>query len=205
MEFSSLSTPIILFLSLSTVVLLFVLYNRFFPEMFSRLRIRLKIAIYLYKKHYHLIEDIDIICANGHQLKIKQLLVSRYGLFIIETCHFRDTIYGSHHQVKWLSKGLIHSTPFRNPHMEQRGTIKLLADYFQLSPKSCSVMIVFTGNSHFPTKFPSNTCKIHNLIRTIVQHRNIRINPQLLPNMKMNLNVNKQSMLQTTNKLKVEV
>ena len=159
MDFFPSTTPLFFVTLLSAVVILAVIYNRFYPELFARIRIHSRIGRSLDKTHYQLVENIDIICADGQRLHIKQLLVSHYGLFIIETCHFRGTIYGSHHQVKWLSKGSMHSIPFHNPHMTQQSTVKLLANYLHLSPSQCNVVMVFTGNSHFPHPFQQTVAK----------------------------------------------
>lgn len=180
MDFTSSSPQILIFL-LAVVIFSVLIYRRFYPEFFTRRAIRKKFALYLYKKHYQIVEDIDIICSNGERLYIKQLLVSRYGIYIIKTCHYRGIIYASHHQVKWMSKSFTGSKVFYNPHMEEESVIQRLSEYLHLSPSCFSVLTVFTGNSHFPPPAPTNTCKVDNIIRAIMQHRNILINPRLLP------------------------
>ena len=181
MDFVSVTFPVFFITLLSTLLISIVIYNRFYPEYFSRIRIRRNINLYLDSKDYHLIENIDFICDDGKKLQIKQLVVSPYGLFIIETCHYRSTIYGSDHQVKWQSKGLMHSTVFINPAMAHKEDCELLTSYLRLPPTLCDVISVFTGNSNFPSPAPTNSCNINSLITTIIEHRNVRVNPKLLP------------------------
>jgi len=171
-----------------TVVILVIAFaaatfNFFYPEIWARFRIYKDTKLYLYNHHYQIIENIEIISASGERIKIKQLLASRYGLFILETCHYRGTIYGSHHQVKWLSKGIGYAKVFRNPHMENQTTRNLLAEHLHLCPTVCKTILVFTGNSRFPSSEPADTCKNHNFISTICKHRELLINPNLLPDL----------------------
>lgn len=181
MEYFSLTSPTALFLETITLALIALLCYLYYSDFFIRLRIKNNITRYLYKNHYRLLKNIDITIADGRRLFIKQLLVSRYGLYILETCQYRGQIYGSHHQVKWLSKGRISSKPFKNPHLDQQNLCRMLADYLKISPTVCNVMVVFTGQTRFTSEIPANTCKIQNLVTSIVQQRNILINPCQLP------------------------
>ena len=191
MDFSLFTPPqlisVVIISLLVISIINYVIYNRLFPEFFTRKGIKKSVYRYLYNDYYTLIENIDIQCSDDQQLMIKQLLVSRYGIFILETCHHRGTIYGSHHQVKWLSKGLMHSNPFYNPHMAQQFTVSLLAEHLKISPKMIKTLIVFTGNSLFPNHPPSNTCKTQNLIKAISLHNNMMFSQQSLPNIIENL------------------
>ena len=179
MEFNSLNFSLILIIT--TLILLLMIYHRFYPERFTRIAIGRNIKLYLYPQHYHLIENIDLNCTNGEKLQIKQLVVSRYGLFIIETYHHRGIIYGSNHQVKWLSTGSMHSRVFVNPSMSHQPSCDILANYLQLPPAVINLISVFTGNSRLLVPAPTNSCNPDSLIRAISEHRDVRINPKLLP------------------------
>jgi len=181
MDFDFNYTPLLFISLLSFIALLVVIYNRLYPELISRFCIRRNIITFLYGKDYQLIENIKINTTDGQTLTIKQLLVSRYGLFIINTCHYRGVIYGSNHQVKWLSRTIMHASTFINPSMDSRQLCEQLAKYLHLSSLFCDVINVFTGNSQLPSSVPKNTCKVDSLIRTISQHRTVCINPGLLP------------------------
>ena len=100
MDFTSTNTFFLILTLAAIVKIISMIYHRFYPEFFTRIKIRKVINSSLYDKHYQLVENVDIICSDGHQLFIKQLLVSRYGIFIIDTYHYRGIIYGSDHQVK---------------------------------------------------------------------------------------------------------
>ena len=181
MDFSSITLPILIVIVLIILKLFSMIYHRFYPELFTRVNIRKILNGYLYKKHYQLVENIDIICTNGQQLVIKQLLVSRYGLFIIDTYHYRGIIYGSDHQVKWLSQSKMSSTKFINPSMERQPTSDLLASYLHLPNQVSDVINIFTGNSQLLSPPPKNCCNVGGLINIIDQHKNVLINPALLP------------------------
>ena len=181
MDFSSINTPVFILTVAVIMKIISIVYHRFYPEFFTRIAIRKTINRYLYNKHYQLVENVDIICSNGQQLFIKQLLVSRYGLFILDTYHYRGIIYGSDHQVKWLSQSKMSSTKFINPSMERRPVCAMLSNYLYLPQEVCDVINVFTGNSELLSPPPKNCCKVDGLINIIDQHRNVLISPNLLP------------------------
>lgn len=181
MDFSSITLSIYLIALVIIVMITSLIHHRFYPEFFTRLKIRRIINRYLYKEYYQLLENVDITCSDGHQLFIKQLLVSRYGIFIIDTYHYRGTIYGSDHQVKWLSQSKMSSTKFINPSIERRAICTLLSDYLYLPQEVCDVINVFTGNSQLLSPPPKNCCKINGLTKVIEQHKNVLISPNLLP------------------------
>jgi len=181
MDFSSITLSIFIITLVIIITLISVIYHRFYPEFFTRIKIRKSIKRSLYDKHYQLVENVDITCSDGHQLYIKQLLVSRYGLFILDTYHYRGIIYGSDHQVKWLSQSKMSSTKFINPSMERRPVCALLSEYLHLPQEVCDVINVFTGNSQLLSPPPKNCCKLNGLIDIIDQHRNVLISLNLLP------------------------
>ncbi len=173
---NAISTTIILF-----TTLLVIIYNRQSPEYLARRRARFAISMFLFKEHYELIENVHITCRDGEKLFFRQLLVSRYGIFIINTCHYRGEIFGSHHQVRWLSRSRIHRKTFKNPHMVNEEIVKKLAEYLYIPPKSCSTLLVFTGSSYFPTHTPTDTCRVKELIPTINQRNKFKIKAHVLP------------------------
>jgi len=183
MEFNSYGFPVLLTILLS-LGSLFILYNRFSPELISRFSISNAIDLFLYDKHYELIENISLCGNNGESIQLKQLIISRYGLFIIQTCHYRNKIFGSNHQVKWMSEGRINSTIFINPSITHQHLCEVLANYLNIPASTCHVINVFTGNSKLPLPAPKNSCKQNSLIKTISTHRYISISPKNLHNIK---------------------
>jgi len=186
MEFNYIGLPVLLTILL-TLGSLFTLYNRFSPEMLSRFSIGNAIDFFLYDKHYQLIENISLRGKEGERIQIKQLIISRYGLFIIQTCHYRNNIFGSSHQVKWLSEGRRNSKIFINPSIAHQSICEILAHYLNIPTATCHVINVFTGNSKLPLPTPKNSCKPDSLIKTISTYRYICINPDILPDIKTTL------------------
>ncbi len=183
MEFNAINFSAYLTIFLIISVLLFI-YNRYFPELMSRLTIGNAIEYFLYNKHYKLIEHIDIPVDDGKNIHIKQLIISRYGLFIIQTCHYRNTIFGSNHQVKWLSQGKRAAKVFLNPNISNQHLCEILANYLQICPSTCHLINVFTGNSKLPFPTPENMCKPDSLVKTISEYRYVHLNPDLLSDIK---------------------
>ena len=72
-----------------------------------------KAAFYLWlsldKTIYHRFHDITILANNG-TTQIDHLIISKYGLFIVETKNRKGWIFGSAHQSKWTQT--IHGMKF---------------------------------------------------------------------------------------------
>jgi len=165
----------------SLTLLTLLIFNRNYPEFYARLKVKFVTSIFLFKEHYELLHDVNIVTQKGESIKIKQLLISRYGLFIIDTQHYRDEIYGSHYQVNWLSRSKRHYQPFKSPHIMNEELCKKLESHLYLKPKTCQSIVIFTGNCHFPNGAPDNTCTLKHIVPTIIKNSRFKINDEIYP------------------------
>ena len=91
--------------------------------------------------NYHVFNDLYIPNASGNTSQIDHLVVSNYGIFIIETKNYSGSIYGSEDSEQWTeyfnwfsrsrwSYGR-HSEAYKfyNPVLQNRGHIKALRHY----------------------------------------------------------------------------
>ncbi len=76
-----------------------------------------KIALYLStlpKAEYTLLNDIMLSTESG-TTQIDHIVVSKYGVFIIETKNYIGWIYGSENSAQWTQNIYGHKTTFMNP------------------------------------------------------------------------------------------
>lgn len=107
------------------------------------------------KNIYHLIKNVTLPTDDG-TTQIDHILVSKYGVFVIETKNMKGWIFGSANQKQWTQRIYKHSSKFQNPIHQNYKHLKTLESCLDLSPESLFSVIVFIGHSTFKTMMPSN-------------------------------------------------
>lgn len=127
----------------------FRLYVQLFPERHMYKRVRQYTRNYLYDKHYHLVENVCVHDSNGNEIVIPQVLVSRFGVFIMGFCPARDRIYGSPSIYWWFSRKGDWYYPFDNPHDQLEPVKKALDSYMKLAKPMSTAMVIFQEQASF--------------------------------------------------------
>ena len=85
-------------------------------------------AKYLLDKHiYTLFKNVTLPTEDG-TTQIDHVIVSRYGVFVIETKNMKGWIFGGPQQKTWTQKIYRHTTKFQNPlHQNYKHTQTLQA------------------------------------------------------------------------------
>lgn len=123
--------------------------------MLGELQINLLTRLFLDKKIYHLIKNVTIPAGQG-TTQIDHILVSRYGVFVVETKNMSGWIFGGENQKSWTQKHYKHSTTFQNPLRQNYKHTLALAELIGLDSKKIISVIVFIGKSTFKTPMPEN-------------------------------------------------
>lgn len=77
---------------------------------------RLMFCFLLSSEQYRVINDVTIPDGRGGTTQIDHVIVSIYGLFVVETKHYKGWIFGSERDRKWTQKiHGNHSQQFQNP------------------------------------------------------------------------------------------
>lgn len=107
------------------------------------------------KKQYHLIKNITLPTKNG-TTQIDHIIISEYGLFVIETKHLKGLISGDKKQKYWTQEISNYTNKFQNPLHQNYKHIKTLEKILKIKSYKIFSVIVFTGDSKFKTKMPEN-------------------------------------------------
>ena len=103
--------------------------------------------------HYH--HDIIVPFKNG-SAQIDHLIVSPFGLFIIETKNLAGWIYGSSDKAKWTQVLFKTKHQFQNPLRQTFRQKKVIASYLRIREKDIHPIINFVGDCTFQTEMPPN-------------------------------------------------
>ncbi|WP_296245380.1 MULTISPECIES: NERD domain-containing protein [unclassified Psychrobacter] len=105
------------------------------------------------KDVYHRLNNITLPLADGGSTQIDHVIVSRYGIFVIETKNYKGWIYGNERQRQWTQafpNGRKYK--FQNPLHQNYLHIKTLSDLLELEMSYFHSMIAFIGECELKTR-----------------------------------------------------
>ena len=122
--------------------------------------------LFLAKDEYHLIKDVTLQTDDG-STQIDHIIVSRYGVFVIETKNMKGWIFGSANQKTWTQKIYKHTHKFQNPLHQNYKHVKTLEALLDIPVSAIHSLVVFVGDSTFKTELPDNVVYAGGYIRYI--------------------------------------
>ncbi len=103
---------------------------------------------------YHLMNHVTLKLENG-TTQIDHILISRFGVFVIETKNYSGWIFANPKHKKWTQVIFHVKSQFQNPIFQNfrhvQGVQKTL-DF--LPPNAIKSAVVFVGNAEFKTEIP---------------------------------------------------
>lgn len=105
--------------------------------------------------NYQRFHDVIIPSRNG-TTQIDHLLVSPYGLFIVETKNKKGWIFGSDDQPKWTQTLYGKKYSFQNPIRQTYRQKKILSEFLGVKESMVQSVIYFVGDCKFKTRLPDN-------------------------------------------------
>jgi len=117
-----------------------------------------KTKLYLDNSIYHNIHDVTLLTKDG-TTQIDHIIVSIYGLFVIETKNMKGWIFGSQDQKNWTQKIYNHTNTFQNPLYQNYKHVKVLQNLLNLNDNQIFSIIVFIGEGEFKTPMPPNVTR----------------------------------------------
>lgn len=113
---------------------------------------------HLDEKNYTVLNNCTFQINEQLTTQIDHIVVSRFGVFVIETKNYQGWIFGNEHQKMWTQKLYQKSYQFQNPLHQNYRHIKTLQNLLGdvLEPEDLHSVVVFVGESTFKTAMPSN-------------------------------------------------
>ncbi|NNH35487.1 NERD domain-containing protein [Acinetobacter sp. NIPH 2377] len=120
--------------------------------------VALHVKLYLKDPEYILLNDCTLPDEQSGTIQIDHILLSPYGIFIIETKNYKGWIFGSERQKLWTQKIFKKSYKFQNPlhqnYKHQKVLEQVLADI--ITPEYLHSIVVFMPDCEFKTDIPVN-------------------------------------------------
>lgn len=108
------------------------------------------------EKEYRVLSDLILPIAGG-TTQLDHLVLSRYGVFVIETKNMSGWIFGDAEQKKWtqVQKGG-KKRSFQNPLNQNFAHVKAVQEILGINNEVLHNFVVFTGNAEPKTAMPEN-------------------------------------------------
>lgn len=111
--------------------------------------------LHLSSSDYTAINDITIMTRRG-TTQIDQVIVSRYGVFVVETKNMNGWIFGTEDARQWTKLNRGHKLRFQNPLQQNASHIKALSNAARIPPEKMHSVVVFRGDCSLKTPMPPN-------------------------------------------------
>ena len=158
-----LSNPILIIL-----LILYILLKIFYPKIrgyMGEFWVKLELNK-LSKKEYIILNDIMLEDQNGtHQ--IDHIVISKYGIFVIETKNYYGMIVGDEYQVNWTQYLGKNKYSFKNPIHQNYGHIKVLQEILKLGNNVFIPIVCFSNQAKIKVKSKSIVIQLNHLIEII--------------------------------------
>lgn len=103
---------------------------------------------------YHLMNHLTLEL-DGGTTQIDHVLVSRFGVFVIETKDFNGWIFGQPDEPRWTQVLFWFRFKFQNPIVQNSRHVRAVQNLLDfLPPTAIKSVVIFTGDARFKTAIP---------------------------------------------------
>lgn len=152
------------------LLLSMVLKSPWFKGVFGEWLVNVMLKVRLPKQQYHLIKNVTLPTEDG-TTQIDHIVVSCFGIFVLETKNMKGWIFGNANQKQWTQKIFKHSSKFQNPLHQNYKHVKTLEACLNVPEGSIFSVVVFVGDSTFKTPMPENVTYAGGCARYILSQR----------------------------------
>lgn len=123
---------------------------------------------------YHRLRDVVIVIDNG-TTQIDNIIVSKFGIFVLEIKNYNGWIFGKEKESKWTQRFETgHTFQFQNPLVQNQRHIRALCQLLRMPrTRFFSVVVFIKSNSKIMTSLPTNVTTEDGCIAYIQSHRTV--------------------------------
>lgn len=124
----------------------------------------------LSSKEYKTINNVMLKTERG-STQIDHIVISIYGIFVIETKNYKGWITGNDYSEKWTKNMYGRKYRFMNPLKQNYGHVKNLEKLLNLSSEYFIPIVVFSNNSNLKIKTSNEVIYMSKLKNTILKYK----------------------------------
>ena len=126
---------------------------------------------------YFVLHDLTIP-VQGRTTQIDHVVVSPYGIFVIETKNYKGWIFGTDQSESWTQNIYGKKYSLHNPVKQNYGHIKALEEVLNLDYKCFIPIVTFTARSVLKTKTKAKVIYTHHLMKEIRSYHEEKLNEE---------------------------
>lgn len=111
--------------------------------------------VFLDSQIYVDVNNVTIPTPNG-TTQIDHVIVSRYGVFVVETKNMDGWIFGDEKNAQWTQSIFGKKYRFQNPLRQSYKHTKALSDFLGIDHERFFSLVMFWGDCEFKTPLPTN-------------------------------------------------
>lgn len=185
--FSLITNPYFIVLSLLCVLMdiMYPKFRGFMGEFWAKQELKK-----LPKDKYIVLNDI-MVKQNNSTHQIDHLIISKFGIFIIEMKNYYGLITGDDYKDRWIQHLGKTKNYFMNPIFQNYGHVKALEELLDLDNKLFIPIVCFSNQAKLKIKTKNNVVQLDYLVSSIKKYQNIILETDLekIHNKIMDLNV----------------
>ncbi|WCH24431.1 nuclease-related domain-containing protein [Aeromonas salmonicida] len=147
------------------LLLMTIVKTPWFKGMIGEWLITLSIRLFLDKREYHLLNNVTLPLEQG-TTQIDHVIVSRFGVFVIETKNMKGWIFGDPKHKRWTQQLYRRRHGFQNPLHQNYLHVMTLKTLLGLADHQLHSIVYFIGDCTFKTPMPDNVIR-RGLIRYV--------------------------------------
>jgi len=156
-----------LLLFVPVLVLPWILRSAWFKGKLGEFKVNVGVSLLLDRKVYRLVKNVTLPVGD-ETTQIDHLVVSPYGIFVLETKNIKGWIFGQPNQVRWTQVIYGFKHRFQNPLLQNNMHVKAVRDLLGPEPDQVHNVVVFVGACTFKTPMPAEVVHgVFGLIRFI--------------------------------------
>lgn len=125
------------------------------PQSRSEALVCKTIQSHFHSPSYHLLNHVTLKYGS-RTTQIDHILVSRYGVFVIETKNYKGWIYANAKHPNWTQVLFRAKFKFQNPIHQNHLHVVTVRELLDFLPESAiKSVVVFSGNAEFKTEMPN--------------------------------------------------
>lgn len=119
---------------------------------------------------YHTFHDLYVPRPDGQgSTQIDHVVISPFGIFVIETKNYKGWIFGSEKQANWTQQIYRRKERFQNPLHQNKLHVRALMAFLDLPEESFKSLVFFIGDAVFKTPMPDNV--LNRGLRSWIENR----------------------------------
>lgn len=118
---------------------------------------------------YHLMNHVTLPLEKG-TTQIDHILVSRFGVFVIETKDYKGWIFANASHPRWTQVIFKRKFKFQNPIFQNQLHVRAVRELLDfLPPETVQSVVVFTGEAEFKSRLPEGVFQLKGAVNHIKQ------------------------------------